>query len=95
MRHNARFWLGTTLALQIAMLAMVFVLALYALNTNGTLCAFKRDLEQRRDSSAEYLHSIETGARALPAGFSIADLKQTLAARESTLRSLSDLKCSP
>ena len=95
MTRKSRYWLGTMLAMQVFLLVFVGALAWYAINTNATLCDFKRDLQERRDSSAAYLQSIESGARQLPDGFVLADLRQTLAARESTLRSLQDLHCSP
>lgn len=91
---KVRFWGGITTTLLVIVLVSTIWLGYYALITNQTLCEFKRDLQARRDSSAAYLHSIETGARQLPDGFEIADLRMSLAARESTLRSLSDLQCS-
>jgi hypothetical protein len=81
--------------MQVVLVAVVGVLAWYAMNTNGTLCSFKRDLQNRRDASAAYLGSIESGARQLPDGFTLADLRSSLAARDATLRSLRDLNCSP
>jgi len=95
MARNSRFWLGTMLSMQVVLVVVVGVLAWYAINTNSSLCSFKADLQERHDSTAAFLHSIETGARQLPDGFVLADLKQTLAAREATLRALRNLHCSP
>lgn len=91
---KVRFWGAITTTLLVVVLVAVLWLGYYALITNKTLCEFKRDLERRRDTSAAYLGSIESGARQLPSGFSLADLRMSLAAREATLRSLEDLECS-
>jgi len=89
-----RFWTGLSLAMQIALLVSVLWLGYLAFSTNATLCDFKRDLQSRTDASREFLEAVQTGRRALPAGFTIQDLQVSLSAREATLRSLSDLTCS-
>lgn len=91
---KVRFWGAVTTTLLVVVLVATLWLGYYALITNATLCDFKRDLQARRDSSAAFLASVESGARQVPIGFTIQDLRMSLAARESTLRSLSDLQCS-
>ena len=93
-RWAVRFWAGTALALQTFLVVCVVLLGFYALQTNNTLCDFKRSIQVRYDNTVAYVTLLEEGVRRPPPGITIEDIRADLAARRATLDSLSDLSCS-
>lgn len=59
----------------------------------SVLCTFKHDLEARSANTQAFINDLRSGRRHPIPGITISDLERSRDAQQSTLNSLSDLKC--
>jgi len=66
-------------------------IAALVVSNRDTLCAFRRDLVRRHDSTAKFLNE-NPGKEPIP-GISRADLRRSLSNLKATISSFNDLDC--
>lgn len=91
--HSVRFWASVQLAAILTLLAMVSILAAYAIQSHDSLCSFKGDLADRHENTVLFIAAIRTGQREPIQGISVGDLVRSERAQAATLRSLGSLDC--
>lgn len=64
-----------------------------ARETHDSLCAFRQDLASRQRDTENYIKDVEEGRRPIIQGITLAELRQSVANRQATLDSLSELDC--